>query len=76
VIASFLWAFVSLVAIAALYDLANKVIDAFKPIEPPTTGEMIDNTIFAQQIKDLRNDVNALKVTAGFKAAQSKVEAK
>lgn len=76
-IGSIIWGFVALVGIAALYDLTNKAITAWKPKPPQSTGQMLDGVIFAQQLKDLKNDMNALKVAVGFKKALGeKVEAK
>lgn len=74
------WAAVVLIAIVAIYDAATKAIDAWRPKTPTpnlSTGQMIDNTLFAAQLRDLKNDVNALKIQAGFrKAMGEKTEAK
>lgn len=68
-IASIVWAAVALITVVAIYDIATKAIKAWSPKEPMTTGLMLDNTIFAAQIRNLQNDMNALKVAAGFKKA-------
>lgn len=70
-IASICWAFVALIFIAAVYDLTNKAINAWKPKPQLTTGESIDVTILTAKVNSLINDMNALKLANGFKAAKA-----
>ena len=63
------WGFVALVAIAAAYDLALKAIKAWSPRIPLTKAEGVDTVILTAKVNSLQNDVNALKIKAGFQEA-------
>lgn len=74
-IATLVWGFVALVAITAIYDLTLKAIKTWAPKVPLTKAEGIDTAILTAKVNGLVNDVNALKIKAGFHEAM-KVGAK